>query len=76
MAHKERRNPYPGKLFNTPDAKDVYKSLHVDYRGRDVTVQNIIAVMTGNRTAVRGGNGRVLERFASIALPCGNTRRI
>lgn len=43
--------------------KDVYKGLQADYRGKDVTLRNIIAVMTGNRTAVRGGNGRVLERL-------------
>jgi len=54
-------NPYPGKLFNKPGGKDVYRGIKIDYKGADVTPENFIAILEGNRSAIRGGNGRVLE---------------
>ncbi|KAH7719919.1 Protein T28H10.3 [Aphelenchoides avenae] len=54
-------NPYPGKLFNSPDKIDVYEGVKIDYKGEDVTPANFIAVLQGDKAAVKGGNGRVLE---------------
>lgn len=53
-------NPIPGKLFNKPDGEDVYAGCKIDYRGNDVTPQNFLAILQGNKTAVTGGNGKVL----------------
>ncbi|KAH7697696.1 legumain 2, partial [Aphelenchoides avenae] len=55
-------NPFPGKIFNTPDmSTDVYKGARIDYKGEDVTVNNILNVLAGNKDNVTGGNGRVIE---------------
>ena len=57
-----RRNPFPGKVFNAPNGQDVYNGVEIDYRGEDVTPQNFISVITGDKDAVSGiGSGRVLE---------------
>jgi legumain len=32
-----------------------------DYTGEDVTVGNILAVILGNRTALTGGSGKVVD---------------
>ena len=54
-------NPYPGSLYNHPDmAQDVYAGLVIDYAGNDVTADNFYAVLTGNTSAVKGGNGKVI----------------
>lgn len=56
-------NPFPGKIFNTPDmSTDVYEGARIDYKGEDVTVDNILNVLAGNKDNVTGGNGRVIER--------------
>jgi len=61
-------NPFPGQLFNKPTlngtaGRDVRAGVAVDYRHKDVTTATLLAVLTGNRTAVSGlnGTGRVLE---------------
>ncbi|KAH7700808.1 Peptidase C13 family protein, partial [Aphelenchoides avenae] len=55
-------NPIPGKIYNTPEKKrDVRAGVQIDYTGADVNPTNILAVLSGNKTAVKGGNGRVLE---------------
>nr|QVD38652.1 asparaginyl endopeptidase 2 [Viola betonicifolia] len=55
------RNPYPGTIINGPDKKDVYKGVPKDYTGEDVNVQNLLAVILGNKTALTGGSGKVLD---------------
>ena len=47
-----RRNPFPGQVFNHPDGKNVYADIIIDYYGKDVTPENFIAVLTGNKDAV------------------------
>jgi legumain len=48
------RNPYPGQLFNKPTIKDgaqpvdVYKGCNVDFRGKEVTPETFLNVLTGN----------------------------
>ncbi|KAI6205030.1 Legumain [Aphelenchoides besseyi] len=54
-------NPFPGKVFNQPNGQDVYQGVKIDYKGEDVTPENFMAILTGNKKAVSGGNGRVLK---------------
>ena len=53
-------NPFPGQLFNRPgeDSPDVYKGCKVDYRGKIVTAQLFMDVLTGNTD---GASGKVLK---------------
>lgn len=59
------RNPFPGAVYNKPSGtlpgNNVYAGVVIDYEGNAVTPANFIAVLTGNKSAVTGGNGRVLE---------------
>jgi len=46
------RNPFPGKIFNKPTEAgeagvDVYAGCQIDYKGKDVTPENFMAVLTG-----------------------------
>uniref|UniRef100_A0A7I5EC98 Legumain n=1 Tax=Haemonchus contortus TaxID=6289 RepID=A0A7I5EC98_HAECO len=54
-------NPYKGKIFNSPNGPDVYAGLKIDYNGDSVTPENFLAVLRGDRDAVKGGNGRVIQ---------------
>jgi len=54
-------NPFPGKLFNKPNGSDVYAGCNIDYRGADVTPTNFLNIIKGDKTAVTGGNGKVLK---------------
>lgn len=49
-------NPFPGQLFNKPgnDSIDVYKNCQSDYVGDDVTVENFLAVITGDAESATG----------------------
>ncbi|KAK5980423.1 Legumainlike [Aplysia californica] [Trichostrongylus colubriformis] len=58
-------NPYKGKLFNRPGGPDVYAGLQIDYKGDSVNPHNFMAVLKGDKNAVWGGNGRVLESTSS-----------
>lgn len=62
---KNIRNPFKGKIFNKPTYKnpgvDVYEGVKIDYTEKTVTPEVFTAVLTGNKTAVKGkGTGRVL----------------
>jgi len=55
-------NPVPGKVFNKPskgEGKDVYAGVKIDYKGKDVTPKNFLAVLKGEKEAVNGK--KVLE---------------
>jgi len=55
-------NPFPGKLFNKPNGSDVYAGCNIDYKGKDVTPENFLAVIKGDSAFVSGkGNGKVLK---------------
>jgi len=64
-------NPYPNKLFNKPTAKgtpgvDVADGCVPDYKGKDVSAETFLAVLTGDTAKVAGkGNGKVLKSTAS-----------
>jgi len=53
-----RRNPFPGKVFNAPNGKDVYEGVVIDYFGNDVTPENFLAVLTGDADAVSAKDKR------------------
>lgn len=60
------QNPFKGKVFNKPDpkgpGKDVYEGVKIDYKGKDVTPQNFLAVLEGNQEKLaKVGTGRVLK---------------
>lgn len=55
-------NPYKGQLYNEPNGDNVYANVPKDYVGRTITPQTFIAVLTGDKNAVkRKGSGRVIE---------------
>ncbi|TPP61341.1 Legumain [Fasciola gigantica] len=54
------QNPFPGKIFNDYKHIDVYKGVEIDYRGEDVTPDNFIRVLKGDRKLKESGF-KVLE---------------
>ncbi|XP_052210190.1 vacuolar-processing enzyme [Diospyros lotus] len=54
-------NPRPGIIINSPQGDDVYGGVPKDYTGEDVTVNNFFAAILGNRTALTGGSGKVID---------------
>jgi hypothetical protein len=56
-------NAFRGQVFNRPGnaTLDVYRDCSIDYSGTAVTPGNFLAVLRGDRDAVVGGNGRVLQ---------------
>ncbi|RWW25434.1 hypothetical protein BHE74_00043005 [Ensete ventricosum] len=54
-------NPIPGVVINDPQGEDVYAGVPKDYVGDDVNVNNFFAVLLGNRTALTGGSGKVID---------------
>ncbi|KAK4302828.1 hypothetical protein Pmani_025114 [Petrolisthes manimaculis] len=61
IAHNEQ-NPTPGKIINRPNGPNVYEGIMKDYTGEDVTPQNFLKVLAGDKEGLRGvGSGKVLE---------------
>ncbi|CAN1299017.1 Vacuolar-processing enzyme [Linum perenne] len=54
-------NPRPGILINNPTADDFYSGVPKDYTGENCTAQNLYAVILGNRSALTGGSGKVVN---------------
>ncbi|CAI8612579.1 unnamed protein product [Vicia faba] len=54
-------NPRPGVLINHPNGSDVYHGVPKDYIGDEGNEKNLFAVLSGNKSAVKGGSGKVLE---------------
>ncbi|KER21111.1 hypothetical protein T265_10491 [Opisthorchis viverrini] len=44
-----RRNPFKGKAFHDYQHKDVYNGVEIDYRGKDVTRDNFLKVLKGDK---------------------------
>ncbi|XP_015795952.1 legumain [Tetranychus urticae] len=44
------KNPFKGKLFNSPDGPDVYSDLQIDYSGAQVSATNFLKILRGNST--------------------------
>ncbi|PIN16844.1 Asparaginyl peptidase [Handroanthus impetiginosus] len=60
IAYNEE-NPRPGIIINNPRGEDVYKGVPKDYVGREVTAHNFFAVLLGDRSALKGGSGKVVD---------------
>lgn len=57
----DEENPRTGVIINSPDGPDVYKGVPKDYTGEDVTVDNFLAVILGDKSAITGGSGKVVD---------------
>ncbi|OIT37385.1 vacuolar-processing enzyme beta-isozyme, partial [Nicotiana attenuata] len=51
---KSELNPRPGVIINHPNGSD-------DYTGEHVTAANLYAVLLGDKSAVKGGSGKVVD---------------
>lgn len=61
IAHN-RRNPTPGIIINKPGGEDVYQGVPKDYTGEEVTPENFLNILTGNKSAMAGiGSGKVID---------------
>ncbi|CAA7036848.1 unnamed protein product [Microthlaspi erraticum] len=58
---KNKENPRPGIIINSPKGENVYNGVPKDYTGDDVNVSNLFAVILGNKTALKGGSGKVVD---------------
>ncbi|PSS04077.1 Vacuolar-processing enzyme like [Actinidia chinensis var. chinensis] len=54
-------NPRPGVIINHPQGQDVYAGVPKDYTGQYVTSANLYAVLLGDKKAVKGGSGKVVD---------------
>ncbi|PON87664.1 Peptidase C13, legumain [Trema orientale] len=54
-------NPNPGVIINKPNGEDVYKGVPKDYTGENVTTNNFFAAILGNKSALTGGSGKVVD---------------
>ncbi|KAH1150264.1 hypothetical protein GYH30_044343 [Glycine max] len=54
-------NPRLGTVINKPNGPDVYKGVPKDYTGNATTSENFYAVISGNRSALSGGSGKVVD---------------
>lgn len=58
---KSELNPRPGVIINHPNGSDVYAGVPKDYTGEHVTAANLYAVLLGDKSAVKGGSGKVVN---------------
>ncbi|KAI8026446.1 hypothetical protein LOK49_LG02G03785 [Camellia lanceoleosa] len=58
---QNEENPRPGIIINSPHGDDVYKGVPKDYTGEYVTVNNFFSVILGNKTALTGGSGKIVD---------------
>lgn len=58
----DRSNPTPGIIINKPNGDDVYKGVPKDYTKEDVTPDNFLNILKGNKQAMSGiGSGKVID---------------
>ncbi|KAL8262610.1 hypothetical protein R6Q59_023959 [Mikania micrantha] len=50
-----------GVIQYNRSSPDVYSGIMKDYTSQNLTLHNFLAVLTGNRSLLKGGSGRVLE---------------
>ncbi|XP_020587480.1 vacuolar-processing enzyme-like [Phalaenopsis equestris] len=60
IAYNEE-NPRQGIIINRPEGDDLYAGVPKDYVGDNVNVDNFFAVLLGDKKAVCGGSGKVVE---------------
>ncbi|CAA0829517.1 Vacuolar-processing enzyme alpha-isozyme [Striga hermonthica] len=54
-------NPRPGVIVNSPNGENIYEGVPKDYTRKDVNVQNLFAVILGNKSALTGESGKVVD---------------
>ncbi|XP_074341031.1 legumain-like [Apium graveolens] len=54
-------NPRKGVIINNPRGHDVYAGVPKDYTGKDLTAENLFAVILGDKSLVKGGSGKVVD---------------
>ncbi|GER46288.1 vacuolar-processing enzyme [Striga asiatica] len=54
-------NPRKGVIINHPTGEDVYAGVPKDYTGKQVTTENLYAVILGDKSAVKGGSKKVIN---------------
>ncbi|KAK9699779.1 hypothetical protein RND81_08G195800 [Saponaria officinalis] len=54
-------NPRHGVIINSPHGENVYAGIPKDYTGKNVTVNNFLAAILGNKKAITGGSGKVVN---------------
>nr|POE58871.1 vacuolar-processing enzyme [Quercus suber] len=57
----DKNNFRPGVIINKPNGDDVYEGVPKDYTGQHVNVNNFYAVILGNKSALTGGSGKVVD---------------
>lgn len=58
---QSEENPTPGNIINRPNGPNVYEGVLKDYTGEDVTPENFLKVLAGDKEGLRGvGSGKVL----------------
>ncbi len=58
-------NPKKGQIFNRPDGPNVYEGVNIDYKGKDVTTENFLNVLTGRKNLMENiGSGKVIDSTA------------
>jgi len=58
---QNEENPTKGIIINRPGGEDVYHDVPKDYVGDDVTPENFLNILTGNKEAMKGiGSGKVI----------------
>ncbi|XP_021849603.2 vacuolar-processing enzyme gamma-isozyme [Spinacia oleracea] len=58
---QSEENPRKGTIINNPKGADVYKGVPKDYTGESLTTNNLLAAILGNKTAIKGGSGKVVN---------------
>jgi len=58
IAHNSQ-NPTPGQIINHPNGQDVYAGVPKDYTGKDVTPENFLKILQGQKPM--GGSGKVIN---------------
>ncbi|XP_038880044.1 vacuolar-processing enzyme-like [Benincasa hispida] len=54
-------NPRQGIIINKPGGPDVYQGVPKDYTGKQVNAVNFYAALSGNKSALTGGSGKVIH---------------
>ncbi|KAL3721910.1 hypothetical protein ACJRO7_034282 [Eucalyptus globulus] len=58
---ENEHNPTKGIIINKPNGPDVYQGVPKDYTSVETTAANLYAVLIGNKAALSGGSGKVLN---------------
>lgn len=63
---EDDENPTKGIIINHPGGSDVYSGVPKDYTGEDVTPENFLNILQGNKAAMKGiGSGKVISSTAN-----------